>query len=154
MFTNLTRTEGKGAVYINAELVVAVFSAQAKTVIRTAAGGENTSFVVSELADDVVKRLSAAGATFITFTRRKDGGAIHFNAKQVVGIYQRADATVIRTTAGGEHAEFVVPESITAVEGLLNKEAPAEAPAEKSLINSFLSGASARKKTADKQAAS
>lgn len=127
MFTKLSRTEGKGDVHLNANSVVAVFASQAKTVIRTAAGGENTSFVVSELTDNVIKQLSAGGAKFITLTRRKDGGQMHFNLGQVVGIYQRADATIVRTTAGGEHAEFIVRETLAAAEGLLRAEGGATA---------------------------
>lgn len=118
MFTKLTRTDGKGIVHLNAQSVVAVYASQTKTVIRTAAGGENTSFVIAESTEDVVKHLSAAGVQFITLKRRKDGGQMHFNRSQTVGIYQRADATIVRTTASGEHAEFMVRESLADIEGL------------------------------------
>lgn len=119
MFTKLTRTEGKGQLLLDGNLVVAIFETKGQTVVRTAAGGESASFVVSESADHVAEQLSASGARLVDFTRGKDGVTMRFNLAQIVGVYERGENSVIRTTAGGEHAEFVVAESLEAAGKLL-----------------------------------
>jgi hypothetical protein len=114
LFAKLVRTDGKGELFLDGNLVVAVFETKGQTVVRTAAGGENTSFVVSETAHEIAEKLSSLGVRLIKLTRNKDGGAIHFNVSQIVAVYQRTDNAVVRTTAGGEHAEYVVAEEMSA----------------------------------------
>ena len=150
-FTKLTRTEEKGVVHVYGKLVVVVFEAKGTTVIRTSAGGDNASFVVSEAADDVVKQLSVSGAVYLSLTHRKSGGNMHFNLEQIVGVYERSGTTVIRTTAGGDHAEYAVPESLTMIEGMINE--LMQAPSGKSLLNALMPGKTARRPSVSKGAA-
>jgi Holliday junction resolvase len=121
-FTKLSRTEGKGSVLLNGHHAVAVYQAQGQTIIRTTAGGENASFVVSEDATDVIGHLTKAGCTFVELTRVKDAKPLYLNASQIVGVYARQQGfTTVRTTAAGDHAEYVVPETPTVVEGKLSE---------------------------------
>ncbi|KQS95109.1 hypothetical protein ASG68_28810 [Rhizobium sp. Leaf453] len=141
LFAKLVRTDGKGDLLLSGGLVVAVFETKGQTVIRTAAGGENASFVVSETAEDVAEKLSSLGVKLVQFTRNKDGGAIQFNVAQIVAVYQRTDNAVIRTTAGGEHAEYVVAEAMsTAVDvvAAAMAEKQQEAPNEEAMVTSLV----------------
>ncbi len=118
-FVRLTRPEGKGSLILNGGRAVLIFDARGKTVVRTTAGGENTSFVVTESAEDVVNRLSSQGMTFIKVARRSDSRVLFINADQVAGVYERTGLTMVRTTAAGEHAEYTVLETLDAVEKML-----------------------------------
>ena len=112
IFETLNRTEGMGLVVINGQLTVAVFETSSQTVIRTSAGGDNTSFVVAEGVQDVVDRFTARGIRFVHLTRKRDGNPVFINVKHIVGIYERGGFTTIRTNAAGEHAEHAVTETI------------------------------------------
>lgn len=118
-FRKFTRTEGKGSVVLNSSHAVAVFATAPHTVIRTAAGGENTSFVVTEDIKKVVDELVSCGERFIQVTRTKDAKPLFINAAHVVGVYERSGSTAIRTTSG-EHAEHAVSESIGEIEKKLS----------------------------------
>lgn len=120
--TKLNRTEGKGSVLVNGQNVVAIYEAQGQTVLRTSAGGENISFVVSEAAKDVVDHLRKAGCAFVELTRNKDDKPLYLNVSQIVGVYARPDGlTIVRTTAAREHAEYVVPETVNVIESKVSE---------------------------------
>ena len=153
MFTKLSRTDGKGEVHLSGHWTVAVFETQAKTVIRTAAGGDSTSFVVIAPVEDVVRQLSESGAKFIRLTRKKAGDPLYVNVSQIVGVYERADATVIRTTAGGEPAEHAVSESASEVEAKLSEFAAPSTTVSNPLISEFIKAPNARRRGATKTSA-
>ena len=138
MFVKLSRAEGKGSALINFDSVVAIFASQTKTIVRTTAGGDNTSFVVTENTDEAARKLAEAGARFVSLTRRRGGAKAYFNLGQVVGIFQRGDETVVRTTGSGEHADYVICETVATAESLVSAALGPRKPAAKSTIKELL----------------
>ncbi|MEQ1956686.1 hypothetical protein [Mesorhizobium sp. CN2-181] len=136
-FTRLTRPEGKGPLILKGDQAVVVFDAHEKTVVRTTAGTENITFVVTEGASHVVDQLSASGITFIAVTRRSDNRSLFINVGQIVGVYERTGVTIIRTTAIGEYAEYPVSESVDSIEVMLAAN-DSQRPASTSTVNALL----------------
>lgn len=147
--TKLNRTEGKGSVLVNGQNVVAIYEAQGQTVLRTSAGGENISFVVSEAAKDVVDHLRKAGCAFVELTRNKDDKPLYLNVSQIVGVYARPDGlTIVRTTAAREHAEYLVSETVNVIEskvGEANQPAMTARNSAVSVISDLLNSPKARR---------
>ncbi len=118
MFVKLSRTEGKGKLLLNGSLVVAVFETGGHTVIRTSAGGEDTSFIVTESAQLVAEKFGSVGVNLVALTHKNDSSPVQLNGPQIVALYERSDASVVRTTSDGEYANFPVAETIGVASGL------------------------------------
>jgi hypothetical protein len=147
------RTEDRGAVIINGHQVVAVFEAQEQTVVRTAAGGENISFVVTESAGEIAGQFAQAGLQFVQLTRKKDDKPLFINVSHIAGVYSRGEYSVIRTTAAAEHAEYAVPETFQVVADKL-EQASHESNGTGSILSNILKPQKSRRANSGRSTAS